>query len=236
MLCFFSAKGGVGCSLVTAAASILSARARPTLVVDLAGGLWHVLGVAPPGAGDAAAAENQWVGPPGLAQWLEASDPTPDALRYLEVDVCDGLRLLPFGARSLPVNADPALVDERARGLARTLAADDRQVLVDVGLNGDRLRPLLDAADRSLLVTRACYLALRATIGAPRPGEVVLIEEPGRALTASDVARVVDAPVVATVPWLPAIARAVDAGLLASRLPGSLKRLDAVATSEGGDR
>ena len=51
---------------------------------------------------------------------------------------------------------------------------------------------------------------------------VVLVAEPGRSLTASDVSRAIGAPVVAEVAVDPAIARAVDAGLLAARLPKSM--------------
>jgi hypothetical protein len=51
---------------------------------------------------------------------------------------------------------------------------------------------------------------------------VVLVEEPGRALGANEVAEVIGAPIVARIPVRPAIARAVDAGVLAARLPAAL--------------
>jgi hypothetical protein len=47
----------------------------------------------------------------------------------------------------------------------------------------------------------------------------VLVDEPGRALRARDIEASLRAPVVATVLLDPAIARAVDAGLLVARLP-----------------
>ncbi len=50
----------------------------------------------------------------------------------------------------------------------------------------------------------------------------MLVDEPGRSLTAADVARAIGAPVVAEVAVDPAIARAVDAGLLAARLPRAM--------------
>ena len=52
----------------------------------------------------------------------------------------------------------------------------------------------------------------------------MLVAEPGRALGAADVARAVGVPVIATVSLDPAVARAVDAGLLAARLPRTLQR------------
>ena len=87
------------------------------------------------------------------------------------------------------------------------------------------------SAGLSLLVLRPCYLALRRALAAPiRPSGVVLIEEPGRALRADDVESVLGVPVRATIPWDPAVARAVDAGLLATRLPRPLARaLEAAA-------
>ena len=82
-------------------------------------------------------------------------------------------------------------------------------------------------ADRSVLVTRACYLALRRTVSLPvRPSGVVLVTEAGRALTRSDCERAIGAPVLATVAVDPEIARAVDAGMLRTRVPkGAVRAL-----------
>ena len=52
----------------------------------------------------------------------------------------------------------------------------------------------------------------------PRDGE------PGRSITGREVERVLGVPVLAEVPYDPAIARAVDAGLLLARLPVTLAR------------
>jgi hypothetical protein len=50
----------------------------------------------------------------------------------------------------------------------------------------------------------------------------VLLKEQGRALTTRDVQSVVGAPVVAEITVADGIARSVDAGLLATRLPAQL--------------
>ena len=77
----------------------------------------------------------------------------------------------------------------------------------------------------SLLVLRPCYLALRRALAAPiRPSAVVLVNEPGRALTRRDIEDVLGVPVRAEVDFDPSIARAVDAGLLAGRVPRALER------------
>ena len=84
---------------------------------------------------------------------------------------------------------------------------------------------LAGVANRSLLVTRPCYLALRRAVHLPlRPSGIVLITEPGRALTRGDVEEIVGVSVLAEVSLDPAVARAVDSGLLASRLPRTLER------------
>ena len=58
----------------------------------------------------------------------------------------------------------------------------------------------------------------------------MLINEPGRALGKHDVEAVIGTPVVAEITFDAAIARAVDAGLLATRLPTIMsKQLAAVA-------
>jgi hypothetical protein len=75
-------------------------------------------------------------------------------------------------------------------------------------------------------VTRACYLALRHAAAAPhRPTGVIVVREAGRSLDRHDVERVVGVPVAAEVEVDPAVARSVDAGLLAThRLPRQLDR------------
>lgn len=81
---------------------------------------------------------------------------------------------------------------------------------------------------RKVLVTRPCYLALRAECRAEvRPDAVVLIREPGRALSTRGLqaALNVDGRNVWPVPFEPAVARMVDAGLLLARLPQAVRGL-----------
>ncbi len=208
MLCYFTAKGGVGCSVVSAASAVLSARQHSTLLVDLNGDLPAILGVDAEG--------------PGLADWFRSEQPPADALHRLEVSVSDRLSLLPTGG------CHPAGTTDRFRLLARLLASEGRRVVVDVGTSSIAAVALLNAAERSVLVTRACYIALRRAQTGPPPDDVVLVVEPGRALRRSDVAAALDTPVTASIPWDPAVARAVDAGLLESRLPRSLNKLKVV--------
>ena len=88
-------------------------------------------------------------------------------------------------------------------------------------------RALVEVADVSVAVVRGCYLTLRRSVQSPllaRCAGVVLVEEAGRSLGASEVADVLDRPVLARLPVRPPIARAVDAGVLASRLPDPIAR------------
>jgi hypothetical protein len=82
---------------------------------------------------------------------------------------------------------------------------------------------LHEAADLSLLVTRPCYMAIqRARRIGVQPTGIAVIHEPGRALSADDIERAIGAPVVFETRLDPAVARAVDSGLLVARLPRSL--------------
>jgi hypothetical protein len=84
---------------------------------------------------------------------------------------------------------------------------------------------LAAATEHRLVVTRRCYLAVRRVARlATEPTGVVLVDERGRSLTRGDIEAAVGAPIVATVSFDPAIARAVDAGLLAVRLPSAIRR------------
>lgn len=212
------AKGGAGTSVTAASLALVTSRSSGAgvLLVDAGGGdLPAVLGMADPTG-------------PGLTDWLAAGPETPsDSLGRLEVDVCPALRLLPWGA-GLGWSAD------RSELLAAVLGSDPRDVVVDVGLVGELtgsapagvLRHALALSlTESLLVTRPCYLALRrgAAVGL-RPSGVVLVDEPARALGPADVEAVLGAPLRAVVDLDPAVARAVDAGLLVGRLPRSLGR------------
>ena len=81
-----------------------------------------------------------------------------------------------------------------------------------------------------LLVLRPCYLALRQALTSgmcTTAAGVVLVAEPGRALEDKDVAAVTALAVIATIPVRADIAQAVDAGVLADRLP------EALATAAG---
>jgi MinD-like ATPase involved in chromosome partitioning or flagellar assembly len=205
----WSSKGGSGTTVVATSLSLLLSRRDPlgALLVDVAGDAPAALGLPEPDS-------------PGLAGWLAAgADVPPDALARLEVPTAaSALALLPRGAGPL----DAA----RADVLVTLLAADPRPVVIDCGadLDGPALA-LAAGATRSILVTRACFLSLRRALTAPiRPSEIVLLTEPGRSLTRLDVEDCLGAPVVAEVAVDPSVARAVDAGLLASRLPRGLAR------------
>jgi hypothetical protein len=217
LICCWSSKGGVGTTVVAAALAITAARSSPAgaLLADLAGDAPAVLGLP---------ADTE----PGLAGWLAAAPSVPaDALARLEVPVGHGLAVLPRGAGPLaPAGAEL---------LAAALAADPRTVIADVGVLGGADRSvsldvevalaLAAGATRSLLVLRPCFLALRRALVAPvRPSGVVVVVEEGRALTALDVEEALGVPVLAEVRVTPQVARAVDAGILASRLPRTLER------------
>lgn len=207
LIACWSSKGGAGTTVVAATLALLLARRTGAAVLaDLAGDAPAALGLPEPGS-------------PGLAEWLDAGpEVPPDALARLEQEAGPGLALLHRGSG--------ALAPERADVLAALLAADHRPVVVDCGaLAGDTALTVAAGATRSVLVTRACFLSLRRALSAPvRPSEVVLLSEPGRSLSRRDVEDCLGAPVVAEVAVDPLVARAVDAGLLASRLPRSLAR------------
>ena len=214
----WSTKGGSGTTVIAALVSLHAAQDcdRPVLLMDLCGDLPAVFGSAEPSS--------------GLGEWLR-SDLAPCSLERGLEELTPNLSLLARGQGLLSARRADELVDWLATGAT---------VVVDAGVlrtpaepsDGDssdgELRWRLAAeADRSVLVTRACYLALRRTASLPvRPSGVVLVAEAGRALTRSDCERAIGAPVLATVAIDPDIARAVDAGMLRTRVPkGAIRAL-----------
>jgi MinD-like ATPase involved in chromosome partitioning or flagellar assembly len=206
----WSPKGGSGTTVTTILLALARARTAPggVVVVDTAGDVPAVLGVPDP------------VGP-GLCDWLTSgAEVGADALAHLEVEARPGLRLLPRGA----VRATTGSL--RGEALAALLGADERLIVADCG-GADRSpgRELASAATLSLCVLRPCYLAVRRALEAPlQPTGVVLVREAGRTLQSRDIEEVMGVPVWAELPFDPAIARSVDAGLLAHRPPRQAAR------------
>ena len=210
VICCWSSKGGSGTTVVATALALVLGERSPTgaVLADLCGDAPVVLGTREPEAS------------PGLAGWLAAGGDVPaDALARLEEVVAPGLHLLPRG--------DGSLVTARAGELFAALDADPRPVVIDAGLAPPESvgAVLAASATVSLLVVRPCFLALRRAVDAViRPSAIVLVCEEGRALTAGDVEQALGVPVRAEVMVTAHVARAVDAGVLASRLPRSLAR------------
>ena len=208
LISLWSLKGGQGASTAAALTALCAAqeRDRPVRLVDLGRDQPAIFGTAEFADG-------------GLGQWSH-SDLGAEALDRALVELAPNLSLLPKG--SGPISARRA--DEVVEWLEQ-----DGTTVVDVGTLdfgpdggfGDSLEhKIMAESDQSILVTRACYLSLRRTVSVPlRPTGVVLVAEAGRALTRSDCERAIGSPVVATVAIDPDTARAIDAGMMRTRVP-----------------
>lgn len=230
LLALWSPKGGSGTSVLAAACAATLARSGPCRLVDLAGDQPAILGL---GADPAT----------GVAEWLAAGSDAPvDALDRLAVEVAPGLHLVPPGTRRLLA---PQSAATAGTALAGALRSARMPCVVDAGRADDPAsRMVVEVADAAVVVVRGCYLTLRRAVHASlTAGSVGLafVDEPGRALGAAEARDVLDRPVLTRVPVRPAIARAVDAGVLAVRTPEPLARaatrlLERVqATCVGGD-
>lgn len=197
----WSVKGGSGTTVFSCALAVaLAERYGTATMIDLCGDVPAVLGMAePPGR--------------GVRDWLMSGDREASQLDALTVSAGANLHIIPAGA---PGSFDEAALEDLLH------VCRGRQVVVDFGM----LRPsdsLRQRATAEYLVSRPCYLSLRRAARLnERPRSVVLLKEQGRSLTKRDVQAVVGAPVIAEIGVTEAIARCVDAGLLATRLPKSL--------------
>lgn len=194
-----SPKGG-NCTTVTAsAAALLSAmHGRHTLLIDLCGDVPATLGMAEPTR-------------PGINDWLaEHNSSDAASMVLLGEPVVDGLVVVHRGSKF--VDGQP-----RWRQLADALSNLPHTVIIDAG-NGFIPADIAQSVSAVTMVTKPCYLSLRRATTMPRPHNVVVVREEGRALTTADVGNVLNVPVIAEVPHSAAIARAVDAGLLPARV------------------
>jgi hypothetical protein len=214
LLTLWSPKGGSGTSVFAAACALVLARGPGVRLVDLGGDQPAIFGLgADPGR--------------GVADWLDAGPGAPtDALDRLAVDAAPGATLIPYGGERAALAPRPAA--EAGAALAVALRDGPVPTLVDAGTaQTPEARALLEVADVTLVVVRGCYLTLRRSVRHPALGRaagIVVVEEPGRAIGAREIADVLGRPVVARVPARDAIARAVDAGVLAHRLPDAIAR------------
>jgi hypothetical protein len=211
LVCFWSPKGGSGTSVVAAASALVLARETDARIIDLAGDQPAVLGLAHDPV-------------PGLADWMRAGPGAPvDALDHLALEVAPRLTLVPAG----DPYGGPALPESGA-ALAVALDADPRPGVCDLGrLDDPAARAFAEVAGAGIVVVRGCYLGLRRAVRHPAIVDAVgaiLIDEHGRSLGAPDVEDVLGIPVLASIPARTSIARAVDAGVLPTRLPDSLGR------------
>jgi len=211
LVCFWSPKGGSGTSVMAAAAALVLARETDARIVDLSGDQPAVLGLAHDPV-------------PGLLDWMRAGPGAPtDALEHLAVEVAPRLSLFPAG-----LTHGDACAPEAGAALAVALDADPRPAVCDLGrLDDPARRAFVEVAGIAVVVVRGCYLGLRRAVRHPAITEAngaILIDEHGRSLGAHDVEDVLGIPVLASIPARTAIARAVDAGVLATRLPDTLGR------------
>ena len=213
MIVCWSVKGGSGTTVVASTIALMRAAEsqRGALLVDLAGDVPAVLGLAESSG-------------PGISDWFAHCDlGSRMTLQSIAIQATANLQIIARGSKQLDAN-------ENFSELCAALKTFDLPIIVDAGC-GLPSPDLLAHASSSLLVTRPCYLSLRrAAQLSVSPTGIVLINESGRALGKHDVEAVIGAPVVSEIIFDAAIARAVDAGLLASRIPTIMsKQLAAVA-------
>ena len=213
ILALWSPKGGSGTSVLAAACAAALARQGSCRLADLAGDQPAILGL---GADPET----------GLADWLATGPDAPvEALDRLAIEVAPGLELVPPG---VPRLLAPAAAAEAGAALGAALHATGRPCVVDAGrADLPASRMVVEVADCSVVVVRGCYLTLRRAVHAPltaRATGIAFVDEPGRSLGVAEARDVLELPVLVRVPVRPAIARAVDAGVLAVRPPEPLAR------------
>lgn len=198
--CIYSHKGGQGVTTIAAAtAALINNRHHHTLLIDTGHDLAAVLGQREPTG-------------PGLTDYLADTTIT---LTDITTSISEGLDLIHSG--NGPRQFDTSTYVLTTGGLDHY-----DHVIIDAAPDA---HPWVRHANVSVMVTRPCYLALRHANGhARRPDHVVVVNEPGRTLNFADIAAVTGRPVTAATCYDPIIARAIDAGILASRLPRSLAR------------
>jgi cellulose biosynthesis protein BcsQ len=214
LVALWSPKGGSGTSVLAAACAVVLARHGGVRLADLAGDQPAIFGL----GNDPET---------GLADWLATGPEAPtDALDRLTVAAAPGVALVPRGTGPGPL----APVAEAEAGAALAVALRDGPVpcVVDAGgASTPAARAVVEVADAAVVVMRGCYLSLRRAVRSPllpRTAGIAFVEEAGRSLGPTELRDVLDRPVLARVPVRANVARAVDAGVVADRLPDPIAR------------
>lgn len=196
---FTSPKGGNGTTVTAAAYALLSAhRNVRTVIVDLCGDIPAVLGMPEPNGTGA----NEWLS--------ESASGGSSSLMSCGIEAEPNLLVIPRGSQF--VEGEP-----RWAALATFITESPHNVVVDAGVTA-LPTALRECGATIATVVRPCYLTLRRGVTLPRPVTAYIVNEEGRALTVNDVVHVLGASNHTVVPHSAAIARAVDAGLLSSRV------------------
>ena len=243
---FWSVKGGSG---VTVTAAALALNSPDCLLVDLCGDIALALGVDEPTVGlaawmhspndvDASALDRLIVSVrPGLAllpsgtTWSELLTPNELITKRFAI-LGDYLASRSSGEHSSDKGQRKQRVLRNLREGTPHGSGGGMQwsnVIVDAGSFGRSdiaaLSELLERADQSLLMVKSCFLAVRGAVGTTlRVDGVVVFGDEERRISDHDIAAALGYPVRATMLRQPGVARAVDAGLLAARLPRSFTR------------
>lgn len=211
MITLWSVKGGSGTSVTTALLAIASAQLELTTVLDADGDIPAIFGKSS--------------GSAGLGDWWQAGNAVGvDALFRLAITISPTLSVIPSGTRP----TKPSIDRDFDLGDSGTVLVDGGTIRDADGIGASFVK----RSQTSLLVMRPCYLAARRAVESSlRVDGIVLVEEPGRALRASDFSDVIGAPVVATLPWDLSVARTVDSGRFGNRVPRAAKPVEALAKS-----
>jgi len=89
-------------------------------------------------------------------------------------------------------------------------------VIIDAGTTNPTLGGL-EITGHTTVVTTLCYLSLKNLMANDTPDEIIVLKEKGRALNVQDVESITNMKVYVVIPRDPAVARAIDAGMLTTR-------------------
>jgi hypothetical protein len=243
---FWSVKGGSG---VTVTAAALALNSPDCLLVDLCGDTALALGVDEPTVGlaawlhspndvDASALDRLIVNVrPGLAL-LPSGTTRPELHAPNELITKRFAMLGDYLAERSSGEHSSAKGQRKQRVLSSLHESSPKalagvmqwsNVVVDAGSlgrsNPSALSELLNGVDHSLLMVKSCFLAVHAAVGTTlRVDGVVVFGDEERRITDHDISAALGHRVRTTMLLQPSVARAVDAGLLAARLPRSFTR------------
>lgn len=206
LISVLSSKGGVGTSSVAALFAKGLSLIKETLLIDACNGDLHAI---------CCIEDAQY----SFEDWSSSEQPSAKTLKAISKDIDSNLSCVP----SSRVTQSATIVAPTQANIVEEILKTSPGCVLDFGTQQSQfVQTCIEASDLVVLVLRQCYLSFLAVKHNPylkNVDVIVVIKEPGRSISVSKIAEVLNVNCVVEINAQKDFARTIDAGVLVQRPP-----------------